>query len=52
MCRNLPRPRGWDRHVKSTVLQILALSHYGFTALLVRAVNVLDWERSPGKAGG
>ena len=35
----LPLPRGWKRRVRSSVLHILALSHYTFTALLARAAN-------------
>ena len=30
----LPPPRGWKRRVRSSVLQILALSHYTFTVLV------------------
>jgi len=37
MHRKIPLPRRWNRRVKSAVLQILALSHYSFTALLARA---------------
>ena len=37
MHRKIPLPRGWKRRVRSSVLQILALSHYTFTALLARA---------------
>ena len=33
----LPLPRGWERRVKSSILHILALSHYSFTVLLARA---------------
>ncbi len=32
-------PRGWKDRVRSSVLHILALSHYTFTALLARAAN-------------
>ncbi len=39
MAPKLPLPRGWKRRVRSSVLQILALSHYTFTALLARAAN-------------
>jgi hypothetical protein len=42
MRRNIPLPRGWNRRVKSAVLQILALSHYGFTAFLARAAVARD----------
>jgi len=35
----LPLPRGWKRRVRSSVLHILALSHYTFTVLLARAAN-------------
>ena len=34
MSRNLPLPRGWNRRVRSSILHILALSHYTFTAFL------------------
>ena len=44
--RNIPLPRGWKRRVKSTVLQVLALSHYAFTALLARSA------RAAPRAGG
>ena len=33
MPRKISLPRGWNRRVKSSILHILALSHYGF----------LDW---------
>ncbi len=33
----LPLPRGWKHRVRSSVLHILALSHYTFTVLLARA---------------
>ena len=36
----LPLPRSWKRRVRSSVLHILALSHYTCTALLARAVVV------------
>ena len=39
---NLPVPRLWSRRVRSSVLQILALSHYTFTALVARAANDRD----------
>ena len=39
MPRNLPLPRGWNRRAKATILQILALSHYTFIAVLARAAN-------------
>ncbi len=35
----LPLPRGWKRRVRSSVLHILALSHYTFAVLLARAAN-------------
>ncbi len=35
----IPLPRGWKRRVRSSVLHILALSHYSFTVLLARAAN-------------
>jgi len=35
----LPLPRGWKRRVGSSVLHILALSHYTFPVALVRAAN-------------
>ena len=37
MHRKIPLPRGWKRRVRSSVLHILALSHYTFTALLAKA---------------
>ncbi len=37
MTAKLPLPRGWKRRVRSSVLHILALGHYGFTVLLARA---------------
>ncbi len=39
MAPKLPLPRGWKCRVRSSVLHILALSHYTFTALLARAAN-------------
>ncbi len=39
MPRQIPLPRGWNRRVKSSILHVLALSHYTFTALLARAMN-------------
>ncbi len=39
MPRKLTLPRGWKRRVRSSVLHILALSHYTFTALLARAAQ-------------
>jgi len=39
MHRKIPLPRSWNRGVKSAVLQILALSHYSFTALLAGAAH-------------
>ena len=30
MHKKLPLPRGWNRHVKSSVLQVLSLAHYCF----------------------
>ena len=35
----IPLPRGWNRHTKAAIVQILALGHYGFTALVARAAN-------------
>ena len=35
----IPLPRGWRHHTKSAIVQILALSHYTFTALLARVAN-------------
>ena len=37
MAPKLPLPSGWKRRVRSSVLHILALSHYSFTVLLARA---------------
>ena len=42
MHRKIPLPRSWNRRAKSTVLQILALSHYTFTSLVARAANSRD----------
>ncbi len=39
MHRKIPIPRGWNRMAKSAILQILALSHYTFTAMVARASN-------------
>ncbi len=39
MDRKIPLPRGWNRRTKSAILQILALSHYAFTAMVARAAN-------------
>ncbi len=39
MNHKIPLPRGWKRRVRSSVLHILALSHYTFTAMLARAAN-------------
>ena len=33
MRRKIPLPHGWNRRTKAAILQILALSHYAFTAL-------------------
>ena len=38
----IPLPRSWNRRVKATVLQVLALSHYTFTALVARAASARD----------
>ncbi len=35
----LPLPRGWRRHTKSAIVQILALSHFTFTAMVAREAN-------------
>ena len=34
-----PLPRAWKHRVRSSVLQILALSHYTFTVLVARAAQ-------------
>ena len=39
MSRKIPLPRGWNRRTKAAIVQILALSHYRFTALVARAEN-------------
>ena len=39
MPRKIPLPRGWRRHTKSAIVQILPLSHYAFTAMLARAAT-------------
>lgn len=38
----IPLPRSWNRRVRAIILQVLALSHYGFTAALASAANVWD----------
>ncbi len=42
MAPKLPLPRGWKHRVRSSVLHILALSHYTFTAMVARASNDRD----------
>ncbi len=37
MPRKIPLPRAWNRRTKAAILQILALSHHSFTALVARA---------------
>ncbi len=39
MAPKLPLPRGWKCRVRSSILHILALSHFAFTALLARAAQ-------------
>ncbi len=39
MGTSLPLPRGWNRRVRSSIVHILALSHYAFTAFVARAAN-------------
>ena len=39
MHRKIPLPRGWNRRTKAAILQILALSHYTFTAMVARAAT-------------
>ncbi len=39
MRTRLPLPRGWNRRAGSSIVHILALSHYTFTALLARAAQ-------------
>ena len=39
MRTRVPLPRGWKRRVRSSVVHILALSHYTFTAMVARAAN-------------
>ena len=39
MDRRIPLPRGWRRHTKAAIVQILALSHYAFTVMVARAAN-------------
>ncbi len=41
MPRKIPPPRGWNRRTKAAILQILALSHYAFTAMVARVAN--EW---------
>ena len=40
MAPKLPLPRGWKHRVRSSVLHILALSHYTFTGLMAEAAPV------------
>jgi len=50
MAPKLPLPRGWKRRVRSSVLHILALSHYTFTALLAKAAQSRNRQvRLPGQ---
>jgi len=50
MAPKLPLPRGWKRRVRSSVLHILALSHYTFTALLAKAAKSRNRQvRLPGR---
>jgi len=42
MHRKILIPRGWKRRVESTIFQILALSHYSFTAVVARVANARD----------
>ncbi len=42
MHRKIPLPRAWNRRTKAAILQILALSHYAFTAVVARASNDRD----------
>ena len=42
MPRKIPLPRGWNRRTKAAILQILALSHYAFKALVATA-NERSW---------
>ncbi len=39
MARKLPLPRGWKRRVKSSVVHVLALSHYSLTVLLAQTAR-------------
>ncbi len=39
MRTRLPLPRGWNRRVRSSIVRILAVGHYAFTALLARATK-------------
>ena len=39
MHSRIPLPRGWRRHTKAAVVQILALSHFTFTAMVARAAK-------------
>jgi len=38
----IPLPHGWRRHTKSAIVQILALSHYDFTASRTRVDHLLE----------
>ena len=33
MRRKLPLPRGWNRHARKSVLQVLSFTHYCFSTL-------------------
>jgi putative transposase len=39
MRRKVPLPRSWNRRTKAAILQILALGHYAFNAMVARAAN-------------
>ncbi len=39
MDRKIPLPRSWNHRTKAAILQVLALSHYAFTAMVARAAN-------------
>ena len=50
MSRKIPLPRGWNRRVKSVILQILALSHEAAIATLFGVTDAFgvasSWEET------
>ena len=39
MRQTLPIPRDWNRHMKSSILQVLSLAHYCFSTVRGRAAQ-------------